>query len=262
MVIPAYNEADRLPTYLSEVTAYLRRELGEAWEVLVVDDGSRDDTAKLAATVLGESCVIRLPRNAGKGAAVREGMLRARGRYCLFTDADGSTPIAEERKLRHLLEDGAGVAIGSRAKGGTRRYLKLRTGDEPETAAPLWTVRAHRHFLGRVFSLFIRSLVGLPYRDTQCGFKMFRASIVKPLWSELRTSGFAFDVEVLLRAKEMNLMVEEIGVRWSEKAGSKVNVATDSVRMLTEVLAMRWRRTAGGLAQAFSFLMPAARKKS
>ncbi len=227
--------------------------------MIVVDDGSTDGTAALAAEFVGSERVLRLSTNSGKGAAVKAGMLLATGSYCLFADADGATPISEEKKLRGRLDAGAAISIGSRATGGTRRYVGTRP---TSGVAPLWTVRFHRHVLGRTFSFLIRTIVGLPYQDTQCGFKMFRGSIVRPLWSGLKTSGFAFDVELLLRAKELNLRVEEIGVRWEEKSGSKVNVAIDSFRMLKEIFMMRARRAREAFAYGLPFLAPAARKKS
>lgn len=267
LVIPAFNEAERLPGFLEEATTYLRAEFGSACEVIVVDDGSRDDTASLAEAAFENwdaGQVIRLPQNAGKGAAVRAGMLAARGDFCLFADADGATPIAEERKLRTALTRGADVAIGSRAKGGTRQFIALGKGEgaAPVADTALWNVRLHRHLLGRVFSALIRTLVGLPYADTQCGFKMFRHRVVAPLWSRLGTAGFAFDVELLVRAQELSLRVEEVGVRWSEKPGSKVRLGADSVQMLRDVLTLKLAPLRQRTAQAFAFLLPAANRKS
>ncbi len=248
LIIPAYNEAKRLPTFLRECVNYVQKHFPERWEIVVVDDGSSDDTAQAAALIVGDDGVIRLPVNSGKGAAVRAGMLKAKGEICLFADADGATAIAEEARLRAAITEGADVAIGSRAvhrgkRGFVARGAKgksaLSYSSDALTVEPIWKVRFHRHFFGRTFSLMIKWLVGLNFEDTQCGFKMFKRSVVPAIFENLQTTRFAFDVEVLVRAQNLNLRIEEVGVSWSEKQGSKVNLFTDSFRMFFEVLAIR-----------------------
>jgi len=243
LVIPAYNEEKRLPEFLAEARRYLNGQFGRDYQILVVDDGSRDGTAEVAKALLGDSGLIRLEQNAGKGAAVRAGMLKARGELVLFADADGATPMEEEQRLRAAVNSGADIAIGSRAKGGTSRFiLRAPSVDKPianPDPMPTRSVFPHRFFLGRVYAAIVNGLLSLDVRDTQCGFKMFRSHTVKPVFFELTTQRFGFDVEVLVRARELGYRLEEIGVGWNEKAGSKVSVLTDSFRMLAEVLAVR-----------------------
>ena len=241
VIIPAFNESMRLPQFAKDCRVYLEAHFPGAWEIWVVDDGSSDDTARVAAAQVGEAFVIKFARNLGKGAAVRAGMLRANGALCLFADADGATAIGEEARLRQAIEEGADIAIGSRMVQGKRNFVAVGTRQSLQTQekAPRWKVRPHRHYIGRTFSLIIKSLVGLSYRDTQCGFKMFRRETVEPIFGEMQTNRFAFDVEILVRAKHLNYRVNEVGVSWSEKPGSKVNLFTDSLKMFFEVLAIR-----------------------
>lgn len=240
VIIPAFNESRRLPQFLRDCREYLEACFPSGWEIWVVDDGSSDDTSRVAAAFIGESFVIKLRPNQGKGAAVRAGMLKANGELRLFADADGATSIAEERRLREAIEAGADIAIGSRMGEGTRNFVAVGSRNSLQTqTSPQWKVRPHRHYIGRTFSFVIKSLVGLNYRDTQCGFKMFRRATVTPIFGEMQTNRFAFDVEVLVRAQKLEYRVAEVPVSWSEKPGSKVNLFTDSLRMLFEVLAIR-----------------------
>ena len=173
LVIPAFDEAARLPRFLEAATAYLASRYPGAHEILVVDDGSRDETAMVAARAGGPVRVIRQGRNTGKGAAVRTGMLAARGALRLFADADGSTPIAEERRLARALDAGYDVAVGSRAAvGGVRTWVWSGDADPTDDdGAARWRVRPHRHWVGRVFARLVNAVVGTRIADTQCGFK-------------------------------------------------------------------------------------------
>jgi dolichyl-phosphate beta-glucosyltransferase len=271
LIIPAYDEAERLPAFLRAARAYLQRELGDAWEILVVDDGSRDATARVVAEELGEAALVRLPANRGKGAAVRAGMLAARGKLRLFADADGATPIEEEKALRRAIEAGAQVAIGSRAAHGGKRIF-LREGQlggvrpsavtsraasgvaKPDAAGrPVtWHVLPHRHVTGRMYSLLVRALVGLDVCDSQCGFKMFTAAAATSIFGASRIDDFSFDVEALCLARDAGLEVKEVPVNWREMAGSKVDVRRDALKMLRSILALR-RRLGLGAGRPLAF---------
>ncbi|MBI1848474.1 MAG: glycosyltransferase family 2 protein [Candidatus Rokubacteria bacterium] len=226
MVIPAYNEARRVPSYLEEVAAYFEGR-GEPHEIIVVDDGSADDTAGAALAVAESHPAIRVLRrevNEGKGGAVRRGMLAARGACRLFTDADGSTPIAELKRLEPHLLVGADVVIGSRGL--------------PDPAVAV-VARPHRVLAGRLFTRLV-ALAGLGgIADTQCGFKVFTAAAAERLFRLLVTTGFAFDVELLLRARAAGLRVVEVPVNWTHRPGSKVGVLRDGPAMLREIVKAR-----------------------
>ena len=228
VVIPAFNEALRLPAYLGEVVAYFDGR-DEPYEVLVVDDGSRDETAArvLEAQVAHFSVTLhRLASNHGKGFAVRAGMRAARGDLRLMADADGATPIGEVKRLEAAIHAGADVAIGSRALA------------DPSVSRH---VRLHRKLSGDVFNFLVRRL-GVPeVSDTQCGFKLFRGAAAEALFGELRTEGFGFDVELLLLARRRGYRVTEVAINWADQPGSKVGVLTDGPRMLVQILAVRRR---------------------
>jgi len=228
VVIPAFNEAIRLPRYLEDIAAYLGSR-GEPWEVIVVDDGSTDGTAEVARTGAARYSEVRLlrqPVNGGKGAAVRSGMLAARGAWRLFADADGATPIAELKRLEAALSAGADVAIGSLA-----------------IAAPGVVVRARRHRVaaGRIFNALAERLGLAGIHDSQCGFKAFTAAAAADLFSRLATAGFGFDVELLLRARARGWRVVEVAVNWEDQPASKVGVLKDGPRMLWQMLGARRR---------------------
>lgn len=228
VVIPAFNEAARLPRYLDEVVGYLESR-GDPWEVLVADDGSTDGTADVVGAVAaryGQVRLLRRPSNHGKGAAVRAGMLAAHGAWRLFADADGATPIAELKRLEAALASGADVAIGSRAI---------------TAAGVVVRARAHRVVAGRLFNA-LAALLGLAgIQDSQCGFKAFTAAAADDLFSRLTTGGFGFDVELLLRARARGWRVVEVAVNWQDQPGSKVGVLKDGPRMLWQIVAARRR---------------------
>ena len=226
IVIPAYNEEERLGPTLDRVLAFAR---GNGWraEIIVVNDGSRDRTAEIVRSYERNTGIVRLlenPGNRGKGYSVRHGVLNATGEFILFTDADMSSPIEEAPKLLQALAGGADIAIGSR---WARSELQTRR----QSLA--------RQFLGRVFNLLLRLLLRLDFKDTQCGFKAFRLDVCRPILEEARINGFAFDVELLFLAHCAGLRIQEIPVRWNHAEGSKVSFFKDSLRMLREVLALR-----------------------
>jgi len=234
VVIPAYNEAARLPPYLRQVTAYLGAR-GKPYEVLVVDDGSSDETAALVEKVRAEEPavrLIRLPQNGGKGQAVRTGMRQARGRLRLFADADGAAPIQELERLETALGAGAQVAIGS-------RFLASRD--------PRYTVRArwHRSVLGNLFNGVIQRLGLAGIADTQCGFKLFPAAVAEDLFSVSRVDGYGLDLEVLFLARRRGYRIAEVPINWTDQPGSKVRIWRDGLRMFLELLAVRRHASLG-----------------
>lgn len=233
VVIPAFNEAHRLPRYLDEVVSYFEAR-GEAYQVLVVDDGSTDDTAacvERVARVHPEVGVLRLGRNEGKGAAVRRGMLAAAGAWRLFADADGATPIGELKRLEHALASGAEIAIGSRVLA------------DPGVAV---VARPHRVAAGRLFNWFVARMGLTAIGDSQCGFKAFTAAAAERVFQRLRTTGFGFDVELLLLAQGQGYRVVEVPVNWIDQAGSKVGVFRTGPVMFWEILMARWRSGRSG----------------
>jgi dolichyl-phosphate beta-glucosyltransferase len=225
IVIPAFNEAQRLGPTLRRVVDYLRQN-GADYEVLVVDDGSTDATAEVAEGFAGEGVrVLRQEVNRGKGAVLKAGVLASQGREVLLTDADLSTPIEELEKLRPHLADSE-LVLGSRAVAGS----------DIVQHQPFY-----REWMGRIFNLIIRLLGVRGLRDTQCGFKLLRGEVARRLFAELKIERFAYDVELVWLARRHGYRVVEVGVRWVDSPSSRVNPLTDSSRMLWDVLALRWR---------------------
>lgn len=226
IVIPAFNEAARLPATLRALEAYCRTQAREI-EIIIVDDGSSDGTDRLAlpAEVPGRTRWRRLraEENHGKGASVRKGMLAATGERRLFSDADMSAPIEEVAKLEAALEAGADIAIGSR-----RRRDLIRTHQS-----------VFRENAGRVFNRMVRAGLGLPFVDTQCGFKLFSRASAEAIFPRQRIEGWGFDPELLYLAKGMGYRVEEIPVVWSHAAGAKIRMVSDSARMFRDILRIR-----------------------
>ncbi|MCU0693323.1 MAG: glycosyltransferase family 2 protein [Polyangiaceae bacterium] len=227
VVIPAFNEEARLEPTLRRVVQHLVQS-GLDHEVIVVDDGSTDETAALTRRVAADCQVIRLielGENRGKGAAVRAGVLAARGREILFSDADMATPIEELAKLRAALAAGNDIAIGSRAVRGA----DIR-------------VRQHRarELMGRTFNLLVQILALRGIRDTQCGFKLFPQAVARDLFARATVDGFAFDVELLVLAKR-RYRVAEVPVAWSHVEESKVSPGADAARMLVDLVRLRLR---------------------
>lgn len=208
IVIPAYNEERRLPKTLDRVGDYLARSHWDFAEILVVDDGSRDATAAVAERAGAR--VLRNPGNRGKGYTVRHGMSKAKGEWALFTDADLSAPIEELEKLWSAVEEeNACVAFGSRALD--RSLVGVHQS-------------GFREAMGRLFNLLMRIETGLPFRDTQCGFKLFETGAAREVFRRQRLDGFGFDVEVLFIACQLGYQVLEVPVRWNDVAGTKVSM--------------------------------------
>jgi glycosyltransferase involved in cell wall biosynthesis len=219
-IIPAYNEAERLGGTLNRVLAYLATQGWDA-EVLVVNDGSRDQTADLvraAAQAHPQLRLIENPGNRGKGYSVRNGMLNATGEILLFSDADLSSPIEEANKLFAAIAAGAGVTIGS-------RWL------QPDTQTHRQSLL--RQFYGRLFNLALRILLGLNFKDTQCGFKAFTRSAAQRIFPLQRIERWGFDPELLYLARRAGLKVQEVPVAWAHVEGTRLNPLRESIRSRT-----------------------------
>lgn len=226
VVIPAYSEENRLPAYLREILPYFDGR-GETYEVIVVDDGSQDRTASVVERFQADAPsvhLIKLAENRGKGCAVRTGMLEAKGALCLFTDADGATPIRELERLERSIADGADIAIGSRTMRDPTRTVQARV---------------FRKISGSIFNIAVRGLGVTGITDTQCGFKLFRAPVARALFSTLQCDGFSFDVELLFLGQRWKYRIDEVPVQWTEQAGSKVRIARDSWRMIYDIWTVR-----------------------
>jgi dolichyl-phosphate beta-glucosyltransferase len=230
IVVPAYNEALRLPRTLAQMRDHFD-DAADEYEVIVVDDGSHDGTSEVAerrAETWPELSVIRLPVNAGKGAAVREGMLRARGQQRAFSDADLSAPLEELVRLRARLVDDCHVAIASRGLSDSNI----------EVHQPF-----PRELAGKTYNRLLRLLVLPGILDSQCGLKVFTATAAVACFTPLRTMRFGFDAEVLLRARRMGWSIAEVPVRWRHVEASRVSAGRDAARMLLDLLRLRF----GGL---------------
>ena len=241
IVVPAYNEGTRLEKSLRAIVDYLNEHAPQS-ELIVVDDGSTDNTADAARAELANSgtihtSVISYRSNLGKGRAVRLGLLASRCEIALFTDADLSTPITETPKLLEPIERGeCDLAFGSRALD--RSLIGVHQSWRREQG-------------GRVFNLAVRLATGLPLWDTQCGFKAFRMNVCRPLIEGATIDRFGFDVELLYMAYRSGLRLKEIPVRWDHAEGSKVNLASDSLKMLAEVGRIRSQARRGVYDRAF-----------
>lgn len=226
IIIPAYNEADRLGGTLERIMAWLRQRQRDHTELLVVDDGSSDATIALAEEVLAswpQARVLSNGSNRGKGYTVRHGVLAARGQMILFSDADLSTPIEELLKLEASLGH-AEIAIGSRATAGAE-ILKHQP--------------AYRELLGRAFNLAVQAMALGGISDSQCGFKLFRRGAARAVFSRSVIDGFAFDVEVLFVARRLGFRVAEVPVVWINDEASRVSPLRDGMIMLADVAKIR-----------------------
>lgn len=231
IVIPSFNEELRLPGTLTAIAKYIRAS-GRSAEVIVVDDGSRDQTAAVAALYTNQIQglrVLRNPENRGKGFSVRRGMLEASGRTVLFTDADLSAPIEEADKLLAALAD-HDVAIGSRAVD--RSLISVRQS-------------RFREFAGIIFNVIVRLALRLPFVDTQCGFKAFRREPCRVIFEQQRIERFGFDPELLYLARHHGLSAVEIPVRWAHSPATKVSMFRDSLQMFLDIFVIRWNALLG-----------------
>jgi len=245
IVIPAYNESTRLGASLEKVLTYVHMQRWDA-EVIVVNDGSRDNTAEIVLHSMAKDPIVKLlenPGNRGKGFSVRNGVLNALGRIILFTDADLSAPIEEAPRLLGALDAGADIAIGS-------RWLRAETQTERQ---PL-----HRQLFGRIFNLMLRVSLGLQFADTQCGFKAFKRAAAQAIFPLQRIERWGFDPEILFLARKLGFKVEEVPVLWGHSGGARINPVTDGARMFQEMLRVRWYSLTGAYDAAGAAARPEA----
>jgi len=239
IVIPAYNESQRIEATLEKVVAYAAT-MGWTAEVVVVNDGSRDATPQIVSQWAQKHPIVRLlenPGNRGKGYSVRHGMMEARGEMLLFTDADLSSPISEAEKLIAAIKQGADIAIGS-------RWLRSELQTERQ---PLY-----RQFFGRVFNLLLRIILGLRFKDTQCGLKAFTPRAAQAIFPRQRIERWGFDPEILFLANKAGMVTTEVPVAWAHDERSKINPVKDGFKMLYELLRIRWYDLTGQYAEARS----------
>jgi len=237
IVLPAYNEAERIAASLDKVLQYAGQHGGTA-EVIVVNDGSSDGTADIVRQYAKQQPTLQLmenPGNRGKGFSVRSGMLHARGDVLLFSDADLSSPIQEADKLFAAIQAGADVAIGSR---WVRKELQVKR-------QPI-----HRRIMGRIFNLALRLVLGLNFKDTQCGFKAFRRSAAEQVFPRQKIERWGFDPELLYLAKRSGLRIEEVPVEWAHRTGTHISPLRDGLRMFLDLFKIRWNAMSGRYKQA------------
>jgi dolichyl-phosphate beta-glucosyltransferase len=226
IIIPAYNEESRILPTIRRIHSYLSDKFRD-FEIIVVDDGSTDNTAPVVENLGRTFSNIRLihyPRNSGKGYAVKTGVLASRGYFLLTCDADQSTPIEELEKLFPFLDKGFDVVIGSR--GLQESNILVR---QP------W----YRERMGRTFNVFVRVLVIGGFKDTQCGFKLFRGDVARRLFRKSLISGFGFDVEILFLAEKEGFRIKEVPVKWLNSPNSRVKIVRDSAKMFIELFKIR-----------------------
>lgn len=227
IVIPAYNEENRLNPTLEKINSYLENKNFE-YEIILIDDGSADSTVKIALeselAKRGKLILIKNEKNTGKGFSIRRGILASSGEYILFSDSDLSTPIEEFDELFLHIQSGYDIAIGSRSIEGA-------------------DVRVHQPFyreiMGRVFNFLVQLLVLKGFVDTQCGFKLFKASAAKDIAKELKIDRFGFDVEMLFLAKKKNYRIKEVPVIWLNSPISRVSPVSDSCKMFMDLWRIR-----------------------
>jgi dolichyl-phosphate beta-glucosyltransferase len=243
VILPAYNESARIAGTLDKLLAHAAQR-GWSVEVIVVNDGSSDDTAAIVRAYASKHAVLRLlenPGNRGKGYSVRNGMLHARGDILLFSDADLSSPIEEADKLFVAIAQGADIAIGSR---WVDRSLQIRR-------QPL-----HRRIFGRIFNLALRIILGLQYKDTQCGFKAFTRRSAQAVFPLQKIERWGFDPELLYLARKFGFNVSEVPVAWSHREGTRIHPLRDGIRMFGELLRVRWYALKGNYAACDAVSQP------
>ncbi|MCM8787322.1 MAG: glycosyltransferase family 2 protein [Candidatus Omnitrophica bacterium] len=227
LVIPAYNEEKRLAVTLEKISTYLdRKEID--YEVIIVDDGSVDKTSQVALSSKlakqNKLILLKNEENKGKGYSVKRGILKAKGEYILFSDADLSTPIEELAKLFFYINN-YNIVIGSRAKKESKIIVH-----QP----------FYREIAGKIFNLFVQIFILKGICDTQCGFKLFKTDCAKKIARYLKTSGFVFDVEMLYLAKKFGYNIKEVGIIWSNSCESKVNILKDFSKIFKDLISIKY----------------------
>lgn len=231
VIVPAYNEERRLPPTLIEMIDYLEAR-AKNYEIIVVDDGSRDGTCEMVKKferIRSRVRLIRSPNNYGKGHAVRMGVLNAKGARILFADADGASPIQELDRLERALDSGHQIAIGSRALT-----------DKDTVVSTRW----YRKYLGRMFNYCVNFILLPGIADTQCGFKLFTNQVARFLFENQRSDGFSFDVEILYLAGKAEIKIAEVPINWTNIPGSKVNLILDALKMFKDIFVFKVRHSA------------------
>ena len=232
IVIPAYNEAARISNALEAVVGCIRQR-GWSAEVVVVDDGSRDQTAELVRAFAANAPEVRMlenPGNRGKGYSVRNGIIQSLGEVVMFTDADLSAPIEEADGLFAAIAAGADIAIGSRWLERTRQSIRQ----------PLY-----RQFFGRCFNAVTRAVMGLPYADTQCGFKAFTRAAAQTVFQLQTIERWGFDPEILFIARKRGYRIVEVPVSWAHDERTRISYLKDGIRMLEDIAVVRWNALLG-----------------
>lgn len=232
VIIPAYNEENRIGMFLDRLVTYCRNS-SHTYEVIIVDDCSTDDTVSIATRYedrFDHFHLLLSKRNSGKGYSVKKGLLKAQGDYCLFMDADGSVePDEIEKNLEYVRSEGYDIFIGSRVLHDPDQVLVTR-----------W----YRESMGMVFNFFVRLFLFRDIYDTQCGFKIFRYEVIRPVFSRVRIHGFGFDLELLYVAQRMGFKIKERAVSWHHVDGAKVRLLRDSIGMFFNILQVRSRHRA------------------
>jgi dolichyl-phosphate beta-glucosyltransferase len=232
IVIPAYNEAARIPGTLQAVVTCVRAR-GWSAEIVVVDDGSRDATAEFVRAFAAKNAEVRLlqnPGNRGKGFSVRNGLLRSLGEIVMFTDADLSAPIEEAEGLFAAIANGADIAVGSRWLQRSRQTIR-----QP----------FYRRFFGRCFNGVTRAVMGLPFADTQCGFKAFTRAAAQTVCQLQTIDRWGFDPEILFIALKRGYRIEEVPVSWAHDERTRISYLKDGLRMLEDIAIVRWNALRG-----------------
>ncbi|MBF0511227.1 MAG: glycosyltransferase family 2 protein [Candidatus Omnitrophica bacterium] len=226
VIIPAKNEEKRIPRFLDSLISYCQKSRLR-YQLIVVDDGSSDKTAEIIINYkksFPQLNLMSLGKNHGKGFAIKQGILSAKGRIVLFMDADGATPADEIEKNLKYFEEGYDIVIGSSVMHQKDCSVKALL---------------YRKTMGFIFNFLVRTLLIKGIKDTQCGFKMFRGEIVRPLWEKVRIEGFGVDLEVLFLAQKMNYKIKEVAVNWTHVDESKINLVRDSLRMFHNIFQIR-----------------------
>jgi len=248
VIIPAKDEELRLPSFLDQLADYCQQSQ-KSYEIIVVDDGSRDNTSEVVEQFKNkfeQLKLIRLIQNRGKGYAIRSGFFEASGEILIFMDADGSTPpeaIAEN--LCHF-DAGVDIVIGSRVLGDAQHQIQAK-----------W----YRRKIGEVFNFFVHLFLFEDIEDTQCGFKMFRRTLSKPLFARMKIYGFGFDLEILYLAKKLGYIVKEVPVNWHHVDASKTHLVIDSCKMFVNILQVWWRYSFAAFNKAEHLAASEAKEK-